>query len=210
MERMLLLSPPSLAARPERLDAILSTHHQYATDLQMLDRLAAGLVSLPDSTYDMVLLLTADDSKTDSIPLMGRGVIQSVARTLRPGGKLTYDGGAFVSSGHPDSTEFILAGLMFSDGGYFLKPNFGTQDTVSLKLGKSHPRQSTDAASSSGTISNILLSPALKDDREDAEEELIDEEALLGEEDIGRPIVQRKSRMSLTYLTFGALLMIPI
>ncbi|EAS31742.3 Fe-S cluster assembly protein DRE2 [Coccidioides immitis RS] len=219
MERMLLLSPPSLAARPERLNTILSSHSRYATDLQMLDRVAAGLVSLPQSTYDIVMLLTdVDGLGTGSTSAMGRGVIQSVVRALRPGGKFKRENGTFTSTECPDNTELMLAGLVFDDTGGLLKPDFGPENIVPLKLGKRKPVHSvsSNGTGTSGPHVNMQLStgsmlkgqtttikgvgfvdftddPSLSEAdiySGQTDDELIDEETLLDGEDMGRPIIQ--------------------
>ncbi|EEP80847.1 conserved hypothetical protein [Uncinocarpus reesii 1704] len=215
MERMLFLSPPSLAAHPEKLSTILSAHAQYSTELQMLDRLAAGLVSLPESTYDIVMfLIDADCLKTGSTPRMSRGVIESIVRALRPGGKLKSEHGLFASPDYPDRTELVLAGLVFDDNGDLVKPNFGAQDTVPLKLGKKKKAtpaaSSGDGAEANGVTVNMPIATDSKRNGQGAavqglgfvdfsddldlppedDDELIDEEALMDEEDMGRPIVQ--------------------
>jgi len=47
--RTLLLGPPSIASHEENLRNVLASHDRAVTDLQMLDRLSAGLVTLPNS-----------------------------------------------------------------------------------------------------------------------------------------------------------------
>ncbi|ODH26206.1 Fe-S cluster assembly protein DRE2 [Paracoccidioides brasiliensis] len=160
--RFLLLSPPSLSSHPEKLNAILGLHARESTDLQMLDRLALGLVSLPESTYDVVLLLTgADNTLAETYRLVSRGVLQGVVNSLKPGGKLRNrdnqiwgsgsdsaaglgssdgDGGGggekMSSSEQAFRNEAILAGLVFDDRGELAKPDFGAQQAVPLKLGR--------------------------------------------------------------------------
>ena len=43
--RTLIIAPPSVAAHPEQLNRVYETHSRAASDLQMLDRIAAGLVA---------------------------------------------------------------------------------------------------------------------------------------------------------------------
>ncbi|KAI1925327.1 electron carrier [Ophidiomyces ophidiicola] len=211
MERMLLLSPPSLAARPDMLESSLTTYSRYATDLQMLDRLAAGLVALPESTYDIVMLLADADGRTSPTPLMDRGVLQSIVRTLRPAGKLKSDSGAFASPAASERTELILAGLVFDDTGGLMKPDYGSQAAVPLRLGKKKATngvvndtspvvtevttvKKTNGDSAVSGVGFVDFSDDFtvlgdEDGLED-DEELIDEDTLLDEEDMRRPIVQ--------------------
>ncbi|KAI1944727.1 electron carrier [Ophidiomyces ophidiicola] len=211
MERMLLLSPPSLAARPDMLESSLTTYSRYATDLQMLDRLAAGLVALPESTYDIVMLLADADGRTSPTPLMDRGVLQSIVRTLRPAGKLKSDSGAFASPAASERTELILAGLVFDDTGGLMKPDYGSQAAVPLRLGKKKVTngvvndtspEATEVTTVKKTNGDSAVSgmgfvdfsddfTVLGDeDGLEDDEELIDEDTLLDEEDMRRPIVQ--------------------
>ncbi len=46
-QRTLLLAAPSVAAHEEKIKSLFSEHSRKTTDLQMLDRLAGGLISLP-------------------------------------------------------------------------------------------------------------------------------------------------------------------
>ncbi|KAI1995645.1 electron carrier [Ophidiomyces ophidiicola] len=211
MERMLLLSPPSLAARPDMLESSLTTYSRYATDLQMLDRLAAGLVALPESTYDIVMLLADADGRTSPTPLMDRGVLQSIVRTLRPAGKLKSDSGAFASPAASERTELILAGLVFDDTGGLMKPDYGSQAAVPLRLGKKKVtngvvNDTSPAATEVTTVKKTNGDSAVSgmgfvdfsddftvlgdEDGLEDDEELIDEDTLLDEEDMRRPIVQ--------------------
>ena len=71
--RTLLLDPPSIACYEENLRNDLASYDRAVTDLQTLNRLSAGLVTLPDSTYDLILILTdADGTRTESAQLLGR------------------------------------------------------------------------------------------------------------------------------------------
>jgi len=95
-ERTLLLAPPSIASHEEKLRNVLSTHDRAFTDLQMLDRLAAGLVTLPASTYDLVLVLTdADGTRHQSTQLLSRNVFSKMVQALKAGGKLQAQDGTF-------------------------------------------------------------------------------------------------------------------
>lgn len=205
-ERLLLLSPPSISSHPDKLNKILESHSRATTDLQMLDRLAAGLISLPESTYDVIILLTdADGTRTESSKLLNRQIFQLVVCALRPGGKFKSEDGSLGVAGTAEHTEAILAGLVVDNAGGLLKPDFGVQESVPLRLG----RKKTNQAPASGTGSGLQSSnvPAVQGvgfvdfsddfgvppaDGDGSEDELIDEEGLLGEDDMGRPIIQRK------------------
>ncbi|EEQ86239.1 electron carrier [Blastomyces dermatitidis] len=247
--RVLLLSPPSLSSHPEKLNAILGSHTRDRTDLQMLDRLVHGLVSLPASTYDIVLLLTgADNTLAEPYSLVTRDIIQQVVHSLKPAGKLrSQDNKAWGlrSSGNNSDddndndeltfrNEAILAGLVFDDNGELLKPDVAAQQAVPLKLGRRkkekerrHPsgndvtngkvnapssngvNASTSTATATATTTTTTTpktNPApsgvgfidfsddygvpMEEDPQGSDDELIDEDELLGEDDMGRPIVQ--------------------
>ena len=213
-ERLLLLSPPSISSHPDKLNKIFESRSRDTTDLQMLDRLAAGLVSLPEATYDVIILLTdTDGTRTESSKLLNRQILQLVARALRPGGKFRSEDGSLGAAGTAEHTEAILAGLVVDEAGGLLKPNFGVQESVPLRLGKKKTNQApavgaTDKAPASGTGSGLksngvpsVAGLGFVDFSDDfgvppadgygSDEELIDEEGLLGEDDMGRPIVQR-------------------
>lgn len=131
--RTLIISPPSIAGKPELLDRVYEIHDRHATDLQMLDRIAAGLVNLPASTYDVVLLLTdADGTTRESHKLLARDVMNKVANSLRVGGLLKSQAGPFSGS---EKTEAILAGLTESAGG-MMKPEQTESVSIPLKFGK--------------------------------------------------------------------------
>jgi hypothetical protein len=127
--RTLLLAPPSISSHEETLRNVLSTHDRSTTDLQMLDRLSAGLVTLPDSTYDIVLILTdADGTRTESNKLLGRDSFEKIVRALKAGGKLQAQDGAFGQNvGGNEHREGILAGLV-AEGNGMVKPIHSTSE----------------------------------------------------------------------------------
>ncbi|KAF2642439.1 DUF689-domain-containing protein [Massarina eburnea CBS 473.64] len=134
--RTLLLAPPSISAHPEVLDKVYEIHDRSSADLQMLDRLAAGLVQLPSSTYDVVLLLTdADGTTRESHTLLGRDVITKVVAALKAGGHLKSQDGVFGASSGPEKTEAILAGLVEGSDG-MKKPEDSGSVSMPLKLRK--------------------------------------------------------------------------
>ncbi|KIL96386.1 hypothetical protein FAVG1_01130 [Fusarium avenaceum] len=199
-KRTLLLAPPSLAANSDALSSVLADYDRSVTDLQMLDRLSVGLVTLPASTYDLVLVLSdASSMLGESLALMNRTVLGPVADSLKPSGRLqSHDGNSLEES--ILSKEAVLAGLVSSRGG-FEKPDYGDNDgAVTLKFGKKKT-QPTPPADGSVPL-NLKRKPVeaapkpvvpagvgfidLEDDLDD--DDLIDEDTLMTEEDLARPI----------------------
>lgn len=91
--KSLLLSPPSLSSQPDKLNAALLSCGRNATDPQMLDRLALGFVSLPDLTYDSIIILAdSDDTFTESLKILGRELFAKIVQSLKPGGYLRSQG----------------------------------------------------------------------------------------------------------------------
>lgn len=135
--RTLLLAPPSVAANPDSLNNIFEAHDRNATDIQMLDRLALGLVSLPAATYDVILLLTdVDGSRTESSKLLDRNVFPKLVEALKAGGRFKSQDGTFARAPGAEQTEAVLAGLV-NDGGHgMLKPEETAPQTVRLTFGK--------------------------------------------------------------------------
>ena len=220
--QILLLSPPSLSSHPETLENIIHSQHGYSeTDLQMLDRVAFGLASLPASTYDTIVVLAdVEGSYREANTLAERGVLRKVAESLKPGGRLCSQDGILGLQGDSCQTEAILAGLVNDENGTFVKPNFGDQHSVPLhmgakkhrKLGLENGRLDTQQPSTvplgvsehnraKGTRRTGVgfiepasdFAPELETSLgEYAENDLIDENDLLDESDLGRPIIQRK------------------
>lgn len=166
--RTLLLAPPSISAHPEALDAIFEAHDRNATDIQMLDRLALGLVSLPASTYDLVLLLTdVDAGRTDGgsrQPLLDRDTMARVAQALKPGGRFRSQDGSFAATPGAGQTEAILAGLI-SDGNGVVKPLDTANQTVKLNFGKKSnaaavPLNAVEAANKNAEADKNAAAPA--------------------------------------------------
>lgn len=204
-QRTLLLSPPSLSSHQEKLDNVLEMHDRSATDMQMLDRLALGLVSLPAATYDaIIVLLDADNTRTESTKLLGRGVMTLLAQSLKAGGHFRSQDGQLGKTVGSDRTEAILAGLALDENG-FTKPENTAEISVPLKFSrKKNVDQAVaglDAATGetgdslslplngkrkSTDISNSVPAGVGFDDGEDSDDELIDENTLLDEENLTR------------------------
>lgn len=215
MARTLLLAGPSIAAHPELLDRVDQIH---SADLQMLDRLAAGLINLPSSTYDVVLLLTdADGTTRETHKLLGRDVMHKLVDALKPGGLLKTQDGVFGAVGGAEKTEAILAGLVDAVDG-MMKPGKTESVSIPLKLRKKTTATNGVNGTTSGNENSAVplngngkreQAPSVQplgvgfvdfSDDLDAEiitgedDDLIDEDDLITEEDMARPIVQRERR----------------
>ena len=136
--RTLLIAPPSIASHEEKLGAIFTVHDRSVTDLQMLDRLSAGFVNLPVSTYDLIIVLSdADDTRTESSKLLSRDVYAKLVGSLKAGGKLQSQDGKFGSEKtSAEYAEAILAGLVANDGEGFTKPDDSASEAVPLRFGR--------------------------------------------------------------------------
>jgi hypothetical protein len=223
--RTLLLAPPSISAHPEALNRVVEAHDRSHTDIQMLDRLALDLVSLPSATYDIILLLTdADGTRSQSQSLVDRSIMTKLYDALKVGGRLRSQDGKLGSVDGQEKTEAILAGLIIDSDG-LKKPDTGGSQTVQLRFGKkkanangavpvnddgsvplNFKRKSTFDSAPAVTVSAPTNGVGFVDFSDDLDEmitgeddELIDEDDLLTEEDLARPIVQRESSSGLQH-----------
>jgi hypothetical protein len=195
-KRTLLLAPPSIATQEDKLRGLFSTFDRSTTDLQMLDRLSTGVVSLPATTYDLVLLLTDTDGsrRSEALQLLTRDVYATLVPAMKAGAKLQTQDSALNAS---DSMEAILAGLVQSDNG-FEKPNFDPSAAVPLKFGlkkKNKPTPTAVPSIPTGFAAPMGIDAPTNHDRDD-DDELINEDTLLSEEDLTRPIMPRMSTPS--------------
>lgn len=183
----------------------------------MLDRLSAGLVSLPDATYDLVLLLSdADGTRTESSQLLSREVFAHIVQALRAGGKLKTQDGTFGNG--EELREAILAGLV-AEGDAMVKPEGSANDAVPLRLRRKDksaavsnagPAVATATVAIHGKRKSVDMTPTrpagvgfvdFSDDFDDIgeDDELIDEDTLLTEADLKTPINIRMSTPPTTY-----------
>lgn len=223
--RSLLLSPPSLSSHPEKLNKILAAYDRAYTDIQMLDRLSLSLVSLPDSTYDNILiLLDADGTRRESEKLLNRDVFCHIAKALKPNGRLKSQDGTFALTDTVERREAIFAGLLI-DKNEMAKPGHEATQSVPLRFGKTQGEHGATASSQTASTTDLPLNKNGKrtselsdatplsgvdfvefgDDLDDAieesdNEELIDEDTLLNDEDLTRPIIQRMSLLRFSSL----------
>lgn len=170
-KRNLLLAPPSVAAHEERLREIFTAFDRANTDLQMLDRLSAGFVSLPAASYDLVLVLTgADGSRgAEFNHLLNRHLFTSLVPAMKVNGRLQFQDGQV---GAAESKEAILAGLIAKDGGFEKQEE--EEVVIPLRFGKK--KAPAPAPVPKFDFSNL----------DDDDDDLIDENNLLGEEDLKR------------------------
>ena len=197
--------------------------------MQMLDRMSMGLVSLPETTYDLVMVLTdADGTRRESQRLLNREVLGLLVMALKPSGSLRSQDGQLGKTTGQERNEAILAGLAYEDGVGFTKPDYSAIQSIPLKLGRRNNGVAQAAGGLTGTNGNSVSLPLngkrksedmtnvkagatnappagvgfvnSTDDLEppeDSDDELIDEDTLLDEEDLKRPVKIRKSPDSL-------------
>ena len=216
-KRTLLLSPPSLSSHQEKLTQVLEMHDRSSTDMQMLDRISVGLVSLPESTYDIIMILSdADNTRRESQSLIGRDVLSLLYKALKAGGIIHSQDGQYGATEGSEKTEAILAGLSYQPGQGFVKPDYSVQTSVPLSFGREKTttaqaargingtnggsvslplngkRKSEDLSPSNGLPAGVGFDDGTDPAEEDSDDELIDEDTLLDEEDLKRPVKVRK------------------
>lgn len=215
--RTLLLAPPSVASEGS-LTNLLPSYDRATTDLQMLDRLSAGLVNLPPATYDTILLLTSVDGarRAEISGLLSREVFAALVPAMKAGGHLkTQDEKLFDGA---EAREAVLAGLVQKEGGMYekleeeevvvplrlkRKTNNAPQATYEAGAAHSSTGPAVDKAiinyggkpMTVDRVSPTTARPApagvgfdFGDDLDNDDDELIDEDELMTEEDLNRPI----------------------
>lgn len=195
--RTLLLAPPSVASEGS-LAGLLPSYDRTTTDLQMLDRLSAGLVTLPPATYDLVLVLTSADGTrhAEAATLLTREVFAALVPAMKAGAHLkSQDGKTFGGS---EAREAVLAGLVEKENGVYEKVE-EEEIVMPLRFGKKkNNTEDKSANATNGTVQISPAAPAVKatpagvgfdfgDDLDD-DDDLIDEDELMTEEDLNRPI----------------------
>ena len=206
--RTLLLAPPSLASNPTALTNFLKDNYpdRSHADVQMLDRLSMGLVALPTTAFDLILLLSdADGSRTESTRLINRTLLDKCVQALKPGGWLRSLDNAFASEEmSTERTDAVLAGLVAGSSG-MQKPEkiFAAVPLKLRKAAKQHAEPSPQASApidtngsqpdlSSSTPAGVGFDNGEEIDLdalvEGSDNEMIDEDDLLTEEDKKRPV----------------------
>ncbi|KAI0102378.1 cytokine-induced anti-apoptosis inhibitor 1, Fe-S biogenesis-domain-containing protein [Nemania sp. FL0031] len=198
-QRTLLLAPPSIASHEEALHNVYAAFDRATSDLTMLDRLSSGLVSLPASTYDLVVVLTdaAGARREEATRILTRRVYDAVAGAMKAGAVLrVHEGPALPPS------EAILAGLVVKGDGSFEK--VVEEAPVLLRLGGNRKKNGVNGVhkiNGNGAVpiipkkqqqqpEPVILLPGddLDGFDDDDDDDLIDEDTLLTEEDINRTI----------------------
>ncbi|KAK6517315.1 electron carrier [Arthrobotrys megalospora] len=205
--KTLLLCPPAVAAKPEVLQAALATHPRSSTDVQMLDRIALGLVNLPAETYATVILLSDPASSSYDI---NTAVLQKVVASMKPGSKWSSESKEALKG--IDRLQVVLAGLVVNeeDGTLsFSKPDYAKSAAVPLRFGRKKDKpETTSTATTTTTVTAVPLNGVEKkkeykvgyvdlgDDldadfgEEDDDDDLIDENELLDDSDLAMPVQQ--------------------
>lgn len=194
----------------------------------MLDRIFYGMVTLPQSTYSLILILTdADGSRTESQKIISQQILDLLTKALKPDGKLqSQDGSYGATEGSSERNEAVFAGLTVNPSGNgFVKPAH-SNEAVPLRFGKKKITAAAPVAPTSngvsqaaggfsanqptGSVSLPLNANGKRDsasvpagvgfvdfsddfdypmdDPENSDDELIDENTLLDESDILRPV----------------------
>ncbi|KAI5304725.1 electron carrier [Ascosphaera pollenicola] len=204
------------------MDVATRSYDLSLTDLQMIDRLRAGIASLKSAAYDEIVLLPSPgDSLHELTQLLDASLLLAIAKALVPGGVLaTQDhlGGLNRLLDPSLQVEALLAGLLVDEAGNLYLPDYAAQSAVPLRFKKSDDiiekdssktttittatTTTTDhglAASNNSAVNGVvMIDPSVDfgdddDDNDDDDDELIDEDELLdGEADDVDQIVQQR------------------
>ncbi|EWC45771.1 hypothetical protein DRE_05108 [Drechslerella stenobrocha 248] len=216
--KTLLLCPPAVAANPEVLQAALATHPRSSTDVQMLDRIALGLVNLPAEAYATVILLS-DPASTASSFELDAPLLRKIAASMTPGSRWIAESNETLKQ--INRLHVVLAGLLVNDadadGSLSLsKPDYGKTAAVPLRLGKRKAKAPEEAVASPITTPAVATAPAQvqgktatreykigyvdlgddlnadfgEDGDDDDDDDLIDESTLLDDSDLAMPVQQ--------------------
>lgn len=178
--RTLLLAPASLAGHEDALKTVYATFDRSYSDLHMLDRLSAGAARLPPATYDAVVVLTDADGtrRVEAERWLTRKVYDVLFAAMKTGAVLEAQDGPLPTA------EPTLAGLVLRKDGRFEKAE---EEVVQIRLGGRKK-----AAAPVVPVAAPVVQINLDDDFEDGEE-LIDEDGLMTQADLDRPIEIRES-----------------
>ncbi|PYH90889.1 DUF689-domain-containing protein [Aspergillus ellipticus CBS 707.79] len=192
-KRTLLLAPPSIATQEAKLRDLFTTFDRSTTDLQMLDRISAGFVSLPPNSYDLILVLTDSDGtrRSEALHLLSREVYTALVPCMKSGGKLQTQDNFF---GEAEEREAVLAGLLKTVKG-FEKAEQVQSFAIPLRRGGKKNKE-TSAAPKPEPVAPVAAPPVQpvsvgminNDEDYDNDDDLIDEDTLLSDEDLKRPI----------------------
>lgn len=188
-DRILLLAPPSIAAHEEKLHALFTVYDRSSTDLQMLDRLAAGLIKLPSQTYSQILVLTDAADAHAALQLLDRRVFAALVPAMKVGAVLKAQSEGNATFGQAQVKEAVLAGLVQKEGGFEKVSEEEEEVVIPIKFGA---KKKTNAGAVNGDGSVSLKKKTVTIDLDDAgdDDDIIDEDTLMTDADLKRPIVQ--------------------
>jgi len=200
----LILCPPSVSSHPAVLENALATVADGTTvDVQMLDRLALNLVTLPEGIYSTVLLLSDPVAAQERLD---RLLLEKVLKAMAPGARWKSHGGN-KEDWAKETIAFLTAGFLVEDsleGVVAVKPDFGGQKSVSLNLKKRTAGAAVTIAKPVVAVAKPVVATAVpapsngvgfvdfSDDLDD--DDLIDEDELMADEDLATPVQMRTLR----------------
>ena len=169
-----------MSSQPRVLENALATADRAATDVQMLDRLALNLATLPEGIYSSVLLLSDPSSSSStsastptppsfSSTTLDGLLLQKVFASMAPGGRWRSQCGD--QEWARDRLLFLTAGFLIEEASpaegvvvTAVKPDFGGQKTVALNF-RNRPRPAAAAAAAGGgggaatVVKPVVLAP---------------------------------------------------
>jgi hypothetical protein len=193
-KRTLILCPPTVSSNPEVLQNALATVNRDSTDVQMLDRLALNLATLPDGIYSTVLLLS--DPSTNAPTNLEKSLLEKVLAAMAPGGRWRSQGDKEWAA---DRLKFLTTGFLVEEsaegeGVVVVKPDFGGQKSMTLNLRKRQggavsvvkpvvaPKPTPKPVTGNG-VGFVDFGDDLEED-----DELIDEDELMADENLATPV----------------------